>query len=135
VNFPFKPSLGTILVGAELTGPAATKIVVLALDTGASGTTINTEHLIAVGFDFSSIPTDIPMATGSGVVKVARISIPVFKALGQSRMNYNVLAHTLPATTGVDGVLGLDFFTGQILTLDFVKGEISLVAGAASATP
>ena len=48
-------------------------------------------------------------------------------ALGQDRIDFPVLAHTLPPGAGVDGLLGLDFFRGQFLTLDFRTGQITLV--------
>jgi hypothetical protein len=37
-----------------------------------------------------------------------------------------ILAHTLPADAGIDGVLGLDFFQGLILTIDFRAGQITV---------
>jgi hypothetical protein len=37
-----------------------------------------------------------------------------------------VIAHALPARSGVAGLLGLDFFRGQMLTVDFRAGEVSL---------
>ena len=46
--------------------------------------------------------------------------------LGQNRTGFPVIAHTLPDTTMVDGLLGLDFFQGHILTLDFQVGSITL---------
>lgn len=39
---------------------------------------------------------------------------------------FSALAHTLPPEVGVDDLLGLDFLRGQILTLDFQAGQISL---------
>jgi hypothetical protein len=42
-------------------------------------------------------------------------------------MSVSFLGHTLPPSAGVDGLLGLDFFRGQVLTVDFHKGMIALV--------
>jgi hypothetical protein len=47
-------------------------------------------------------------------------------ALGQERSNFPVLAYTLPAEIGVDGMLGLDFLRGFKLTVDFRDGQLSL---------
>ena len=47
--------------------------------------------------------------------------------LGQNRLNFPVLAHNLPATSKVDGLLGLDFFRDLSLTIDFRAGMIELV--------
>jgi hypothetical protein len=46
--------------------------------------------------------------------------------LGQIRILFPVVAHTLPPTTSVDGLLGLDFFRGLELTLDFRAGQIDV---------
>ena len=45
-------------------------------------------------------------------------------AIGKERMTFPVLAHTLPPSAGVDGLLGLDFLRGEVLTVDFRLGEI-----------
>jgi hypothetical protein len=54
--------------------------------------------------------------------------LPVSKltALGQDRTAFPALARTLPPNAGIDGVLGLDFFRGQVLTFDFRGGTIPL---------
>jgi hypothetical protein len=129
MTFPFSPALGTILVVARLIGPFGPTRVVLCLDTGATGTTIGVDYLIAAGYDPSQFPAPIPLATGSGMVYAPRLTLTEFSALGLTRTNYPVLAHTLPIPSAVDGVLGLDFFTGTTLNLDFRKGEITLTSG------
>jgi hypothetical protein len=47
-------------------------------------------------------------------------------ALGQERFGFPVLGHTLPPSAGVDGLLGLDFFRGLCLTIDFRAGQLHL---------
>jgi hypothetical protein len=37
-----------------------------------------------------------------------------------------VLAHTLPVSASVHGLLGLDFLRDGVLTIDFVAGQVSL---------
>lgn len=56
----------------------------------------------------------------------ARVELTKLAALEQERNNFLVLCHTLPPGTGVDGLLGLDFFRDQTLTIDFRKGELAL---------
>ena len=128
MTFAFNPASGAVLVVGELIGPAGPTGVVLALDTGATGTTIDDRYLVAAGYDPSQF-TRVPVATGSGIVHAPRLPVTAFAALGLTRANYPVLAHTFPFPSGVDGVLGLDFFEGTILTLDFQKGEITVVGG------
>lgn len=47
-------------------------------------------------------------------------------ALDQQRENFTVMSHELPATFEDEGLLGLDFFRGLVLTLDFANGTIDL---------
>jgi hypothetical protein len=50
-----------------------------------------------------------------------------FQALGLTIADYRIMCHTLPASAGADGVLGLDFFEGHVLTLDFINHTLDLV--------
>ncbi len=45
--------------------------------------------------------------------------------LGQDREDFEVYAYDLPAATGIDGVLGLDFLRVQSLNIEFRKGLIT----------
>ena len=98
----------------------------LALDTGASGTLINMAPLLAAGYDPSLAPNRVQVTTGSSVEYVSFFPILRLTALGQARTNFDVLAHTLPPSAKIDGLLGLDFLRGQLLTLDFRAGQITL---------
>jgi len=57
---------------------------------------------------------------------VPKIGIEKLTALGKTKENFTVIAHDLPPTASVDGVLGLDFLRENVLTIDFVQGEIEL---------
>lgn len=70
------------------------------------------------------------MTTGSGVEFAALVSISRIVALGRELTDFPVLAHTLPPSAGVDGVLGLDFLRGQVLRIDFQNGRLTLAEAA-----
>jgi len=129
VSFPFNPVRGLIRVHVELTGPVGKTAVYLALDTGATATLIGLDPLRLAGYDPTTAGQQIQITTGSGVAQAQRISVASLTALGQTRANFPVFAHNLPPRASVDGVLGLDFFRGQVLNVDFVKGEITLTTG------
>lgn len=82
--------------------------------------------LVAVGCDLALVAERVQVTTGSGVEFAPRVAVNRIAALGQERDAFPVLAHTLPPSAGVDGLLGLDFFRGRLLTLDFRSGTISL---------
>jgi predicted aspartyl protease len=115
-----------VLVGARIWGPGGMAELRLAIDTGATTTTISTEHLQSVGYDPDSAIDHARIVTASGIESVARIEVAEIAALEQSRRRFQVHAHTLPAATAIDGVLGLDFLRNRRLVLDFRKGRISL---------
>ena len=126
MSYSFNARHGLILVRAEVFGPHGTGTLTLALDTGATTTTINTGLLLAMGYDPSLAAERVEMTTGSGVEYAPRLAVVRIVALGQERLDLNVIAHTLPPSAGVDGLLGLDFFRSQELNLDFRAGALSL---------
>src|SRR5262249_43440399 len=126
MSIPFDPHGDHILIDAELEGPTGTARVRLALDTGATWTVIETAHLEDAGCDPAQATTHIDVTTGSGVERLARLSLARLTSLGRQRQGFDVLAHTLPPSAGIDGVLGLDFLRGGVLKIDFRNGQIDL---------
>jgi predicted aspartyl protease len=122
----FHAQRGLILIPAELEGPSRIVQLRLALDTGATRTLISETLLIHAGYDPSQAQTRVRVTTASGVVWLPQLPVIRVKALGQDRRNFSVLAHTPPPTATFDGLLGLDFFRGQMLTIDFRQGQILL---------
>jgi len=98
-----------------------------ALDTGATRTLVNAGMLVAIGYDPALVPDRFQITTGSGVEFVPRITLSKITALSQERTTFPVLCHTLPPSADIDGLLGLDFFRGQTLTIDFRSGRITLI--------
>lgn len=82
--------------------------------------------LTAVGYDPALAPSRMQVTTGSGVESIPLLPVAQLRALGQDKAGLTILAHTLPPTAGVDGVVGLDFMRGQKLTIDFGTGLIDL---------
>jgi hypothetical protein len=132
VSFSFNPARALVRVRAEITGPTGAVVVNLALDTGAVATVISSTRLILPGYDPASFGSPVRLTTASQIVQAFRLPVLSLTALGQTRSNLLVAAHNLPASASVDGVLGLDFLRGHILTIDFVKGEITLTSGGAN---
>jgi predicted aspartyl protease len=126
MSAPFDPSQGLIIVSAELWGPSGSAVLRLALDTGATGTVINVGTLVAIGYDPALAPERVQVTTGSGLEFAPRVLLDRVAALGQEHTGFPVLCHTLPPSAGVDGLLGLDFFRGQSLAVDFRSGRVTL---------
>ena len=128
MSVSFDPAKGLIVVPVELTGPSGSTVVRLALDTGATDSVINVAVLVFIGYDPALAAERVQVTTGSGVEFAPRVSLERILALEQVRNDFRVLAHTLPPTAGIDGLLGLDFLRGQVLTVDFRKGVVSLAS-------
>jgi hypothetical protein len=126
VSFSFDTSKKLIVVSVKLFGPTGIATVRMALDTGASTTLVNTGLLVSIGYDPALIPDRLQVSTGSGVEFLPLIELKKITALGKSRNDFPVLGHTLPPSTSVDGLLGIDFFRDLKLTVDFCKGKIDL---------
>jgi predicted aspartyl protease len=126
MSYSFKAQRGLIVVQAEVFGPTGSIVLRLALDTGATGTMINVAPLTTIGYDPSLVPDRVQVTTGSGVEYAPRIPVTRIKAMGQVRDHFPVLAHTLPPSASIDGLLGLDFLRGYELNIDFRKGTMSL---------
>ena len=111
MSFSFDPQQGLIFVPAELWGPNGSAVLRLALDTGATFTVVNMGMLVALGYDPALIFDRIQVTTGSGVEFVPGVPLDKIMSLGQKRAEFPVLGYTLPPGTGVDDLLGLDFFS------------------------
>jgi predicted aspartyl protease len=115
-----------IVIPAEPNGPSGSGILQLAVDTGANSTLVSVAMLVAIGCDPALTAGRVQVTTGSGVEFAPRIELQRLTALGQERLGFPVLGHTLPPSAGVDGLLGLDFFRGLRLTIDFRSGQLRL---------
>ncbi len=125
MSFAFDPLQGLIIARAEVFGPVGCGFVDLALDTGATTTLISATVLVGLGYDPSAAAALVPVTTGSGIACAPRIPMDKIIALGAERTSFPVLSHTLPPSAGIDGLLGLDFFRGQMLLIDFKNGQIT----------
>jgi len=128
LTFSFDPRNGLIIVRAELTGPSGNAILQLALDTGATTSLINVAMLVAIGYDPALSTDRVQVTTGSGVEFAPRVELQRLTALGQERYGLQLLGHTLPPSSGVDGLLGLDFFRGLHLSVDFEPAKCALIS-------
>ncbi len=126
MSHPFDARQGPIVVKAEVTGPDRSLALQLILDTGATTSLLNEAVLLTLGYDIAALSGRTQMTTGSLVTSVPKAILTRLTALSRHRFGFPVLAYTLPATTSVHGLLGLDFLRNELLTIDFRPGQISL---------
>ena len=126
MSFLFNSSTGPIAIDASLSGPLGQPDLRLILDTGATTSLIRSTILIAVGYDPDASPDRVRVAMGGGIQLISRVVLNRLSALGQHRLGFPVLSHSILPAAGIDGLLGLDFLRGTILALDFRAGQITL---------
>jgi predicted aspartyl protease len=102
----------------------------LALDTGASNTTIDLNRILMLGYDLTDALRTVPIETASGVINTHIFKISEMTCLGITRKNieistYDFLAYGLFAE--FDGVLGLDFLEGYQFCVDLTTDEVSVL--------
>ena len=114
LTYPFRPRKGHVIVFTEIWGPSSSLIFKLALDTGATDTMLNAQLLTKIGYDLETYPK-VAMTTGSGTIEAPELVVSRIEALGQTLIDFPILAHTLPPTATIDGLLGLiNFRLGKI---------------------
>ena len=128
MSHSFDPTARSVMVPVVIVGPRQSFDFLFALDTGATQTTIRPELLRRLGYDLSRPAgrTRLRSATGGAPAQVFRVS--AVAALDRVRTDFLVAAHDLPLGVEADGLLGLDFFRGLVLKLDFGRGRITLTA-------
>lgn len=126
MNIPFDPDADLVYLWAEVLGPTRKARLLLALDTGATSTVISQSRLKELGYDPEASSEQSRIITGSQSEIVSHLKLAKFSVLGQQRNSFDVCCYDLPQATGIDGVLGLDFFRGLNLNLDFRNGLIAL---------
>jgi predicted aspartyl protease len=122
----FDPSGALVVVTASVSGPNGALTLRMALDTGSTTTFVNTVPLVFLGYDVANATEQAQIATAGGMETAPCLLIDNIDALETTRRNFRVVCHTLPASTRVDGLLGLDFLRGKTLRIDFRDGEITL---------
>lgn len=126
MSVPFHAASGLVIVRTAIWGPRRTDVLRMVLDTGSSGTLINRDCLVAVGYQPSSSLKRVQITTASGVTSAPRLSVTRITSLDFDRFDFPVVAHVFPPKFRFDGLLGLDFLRGTFLTMDFRRGELEL---------
>ncbi len=122
-NLPDDESL--ILVDSEINDLPFT----LAIDTGATHTVIDLTALLMAGYSLSDAKGSVPLETAKGIIEAYIFEVDYFYVLGKKKTKFKVCSYDFLVNrvlVNIDGVLGLDFYRGSVLTIDFQKSVIIL---------
>ena len=124
----FNPSLRLIILSlkVESINGGNFRDLLVALDTGASDTSIPTKVATDLGYDLSNPKQVVLLTIGSGTVPAKIITVSKLTAIGETVENIDVLCHDLPEASTIDGVLGLNFLSHFDLNISFSTGTIEL---------
>ena len=103
--------------------------IALALDTGASHTTLDLTQILMLGYSVTDAIRMERVKTGGGTVETYVFVLKQLTCLGITRTNIEVSAYDFFAFNIVadfDGVLGLDFFEDVKFCIDLKQKEINI---------
>ncbi|HEX9989402.1 MAG TPA: retropepsin-like aspartic protease [Chloroflexia bacterium] len=123
---PFNPFDGPIVVPTRVFGLGRDLVLLFALDTGATSSAIKWQFAEMLGYAPAAVPDLVPVITASGMISAPKITFARVEALGQAEHSFPMLCQPLPPSADVDGILGLDFFRGHKLMIDFRIGLVTL---------
>ena len=123
--FPFDPSSRLIRIPVVIVGRNGPLKLMFALDTGCSRTCASEITIRRLGYDTSLIPRAKTVRATTGLGTFGEVEILGLAALGVNWDNPTIAFREL-GTPRVDGLLGLDFFRGRVLTVDFLRGTVAL---------
>jgi hypothetical protein len=109
--------------------------LMMILDTGASNTTFDFSALCMAGYEFGQASHKGLRKTANAIIEMDVFEAESITALGHTVHHipihvYDFLAHGV--LTDYDGMLGLDFFEGTVLTIDMENCTIEINPQAAS---
>ena len=126
-TFPFELPTEDCLI--ELDCVLNGQKITLALDTGASHTTIDLSFLIVAGIDPAETIGIVDLETAKGPVEANLFSVESLSVLGLTIQDFTVCAYDFlshSVLSAIDGVVGLDFFKSRDLNISFRRFEITL---------
>ncbi len=118
------PRAPVIVVDVELSGEAGSRVVDMALDTGATCVMVPWAVAEALGYDPALSRRRTNIATASSVEVAPVITIKKVRALGVEVEDVEAVCHDLPPGARVRGLLGLSFLRHCDIDLHFKRGVV-----------
>jgi len=120
------PRASLITVEVEIFKRAKSRVVRMALDTGATYLMVPLHVLEALGYAPGRARKKISITTASGSQTAPLLTLDKVKVLGKAVAKVPAICHDLPAQSPVDGLLGLSFLRWFDIDLHFRKRKLEL---------
>ena len=118
------PRDSLITVEVEIFKATKSRIVRMALDTGASYVLVPWHVLEALGYNPVKTRRKIAITTASGTEMAPLLVLDKMKVLEKVVARVSAICHDLPAQSPVDGLLGLSFLKWFDIDLHFRRGKL-----------
>lgn len=121
----FDPTGDQILIPGLITGPRGkVRRVRFLVDTGTPHTVVDAPLTDEIGCGAHQAVGKSRLWGVSGISTGYVVRAPRVRVLGRDMLDYPIAIHDLPNDLGVEALLGLDFFRGCFLGIDFRDGSI-----------
>ncbi len=125
-NYPLLFEAGLLLVYVRLSGPKGSRLIRLAVDTGATATLIPPKAALAIGINPARSTTFRETLTASGKELIPLVVIPRMQVFDTTLRRVTLACHELPSESPIDGLLGLDILTRLHAVIDLRTSSIHL---------
>jgi predicted aspartyl protease len=115
-----------LITKTAIAGPEGIKVLSLLVDTGSSYTIIPVEVLESCGCSPAESKKHLRIVTGSGFIVAPVVQLNWFSTFGVKIDNFSVVAHTLPFSGPIDGLLGMDFLRKVKARIDLENSLIEI---------
>ena len=120
------PQATSVIVRVEVVGPLGSRLVSMAVDTGATYVVVPWRIAEALGYNPAIAPRRITIATVTSVESLPLIKLRWVRALEGEAQDVEAVCHDLASGGTVDGLLGLSFLKHFDIDLHFKRGVLEL---------
>ena len=113
-----------LMAKSFIEGPAGKAYPKLLVDTGSAYSVVAQEILENIGLSPAMAERRQRVVTGSGYEIVPVVIAEKFQCFGKTMVDFEMLAHTLPLGSFVDGLLGMDFMSRCDMDLKISTCEV-----------
>jgi hypothetical protein len=96
------------------------------IDPGTARTMVDVKVASTLGFSPHLATGRSRVSSAVGAEEGYVVLSPRIRALGWDRESFEIACHGLGEAAEVDGLLGVDFFAGMRLTIDYGAGTVEL---------
>ena len=115
-----------LLCYASVEGPFGTHDGTLLVDTGSNYTVVSVEVLERIGCSPAASREHVRILTGSGVLVAPRVQATALTIFSWRIDAAYLIAHDLPFSGPIDGLLGMDVLTALRTRLNIANAEIEM---------